>query len=143
MNTIADYDVSSAAEGQIWRAIIQKVIVHPGHLLEFHILDGTVMPYQMVKTAPRAGNLSQGAKKEVLQAYRQGKSIADIAHDFDVSDHTVRSLCHQAFGRRLPRTTTCANCGSVFPIRGKKERKYCSQNCYREMRFNKGNDKAK
>ena len=68
MNAIADYDASSAAEGQIWRAIIQKVIVHPGHLLEFHILDGTVIPYQMVKTAPRAGSLSQGAKQEVLHA---------------------------------------------------------------------------
>ena len=143
MNAMADYDVSSAAEGQVWRAIIQKVIVHPGHLLEFHILDGTVMPYQMVKTAPRAGSLSQGAKQEALQAYQRGKSIAEIACDFDVSDYTVRSLCHQAFGQKPPRTTTCANCGIVFPIRGKKERKYCSQNCYGEMRFNKGNDKAK
>ena len=92
MNAIANYDVSSAAERQIWRAIIQKVIVHPGHLLEFHILDGTVTPYQMIKTAPRAGTLSQGAKKDVLQAYQQGQSIADMARDFDVSDHTVRSV---------------------------------------------------
>ena len=97
----------------------------------------------MVKTAPRAGSLSQGAKQEALQAYQRGKSIAEIACDFDVSDYTVRSLCHQAFGRKPPRTTTCANCGIVFPIRGKKERKYCSQNCYREMRFSKGKDKAK
>ena len=62
MNAMSDYDVSSAAEGQIWRAIIQKAIVHPGHFLEFHILDGTIMRYQMLVKSPRYGN-STGVPK--------------------------------------------------------------------------------
>ena len=101
MDTIAIYDVNSATEQQLWRTIIQKVVVHPELLLEFHLLDGSVIPFQMIKTAPRAGRLTQGAKRAAIEAYRQGKHASEIAHEFDMSVRTIQNLIREAQTLRI------------------------------------------
>ena len=81
MDAISGRDTSSETEYRIWRSIIQKVTVHPGHLLEFHIVDGTIIPYQMLKTAPRQSRLTQAAKTKILQTYSTGQTPAAIAKE--------------------------------------------------------------
>ena len=101
MDTIAAYDINSAAKQQLWRTTIQKVVVHPELLLEFHILDDSVIPFQMIKTAPRAGRLTQGAKRAAIEAYRQGKHASEIAHEFDMSVRTIQNLIREAQALRI------------------------------------------
>ena len=49
MEAVINYDLDSSNEQRIWRTVIQKVIVQPGHLLEFHMIDESKMKYRMMK----------------------------------------------------------------------------------------------
>lgn len=135
IDSVAAYTAGTKAEQQLWRSVIQKVVVHTDYLLEFHILDDTVIPYQMLITAPRQRRLTQAAKAMILLRHEQGHKPADIANSLNLPADTIRSLIHRTYGSKTPRTTICQNCGCTFPIQGKKERKYCSQACYRSARF--------
>ena len=134
IDSVVAYTVGTDTEKRLWRSIIQKVVVHPDYLLEFHILDNTVILYQMLTTAPRQGRLTQTAKTIIISRHEQGQKPADIACSLNLPTSTIRSLIHRTYGSKTPRTTVCPNCGCTFPIQGKKERKYCSQACYRSAR---------
>ena len=134
IDSVVAYTAGTDTEKRLWRSIIQKVVVHPDYLLEFHILDNTVIPYQMLTTAPRQGRLTQTAKTIIISRHEQGQKPADIARSLNLPTSTIRSLIHRTYGSKTPRTTVCPNCGCTFPIQGKKERKYCSQACYRSAR---------
>ncbi|MBQ5608072.1 MAG: recombinase family protein, partial [Oscillospiraceae bacterium] len=47
IDAVATCVSGSEAEKNLWRTIMRKVVVHPEHFLEFHIMDGTILPYQM------------------------------------------------------------------------------------------------
>ena len=132
---VSDHDTSSEIEYRIWRSIIQKVVVHPGHLLEAHIVNGTVIPYQMLKTAPRQNRLSQATKAKILQAYSKGQRPVVIAKELNLNSSTVRSLVGRNKERAKNCTVICLNCGKSFTASRHGKRKYCSQTCYREKRF--------
>lgn len=135
MDAVTQHDLNSETEYRIWRSIIEKVVVHHGHLLEFHVIDGTVLPYKMLRTAPRQTCITQAAKESILSNHEQGQKSADIARNLNIPASTVSSLIHKEYGTKPPRTAICQNCGCSFPVRGAKNRKYCSQRCYRAMRF--------
>ena len=133
-DAVINHTPNNEPEYRIWRSIIDKVIVHPGHLLEFHITDGTVITHQMTKTAPRSSRLSQAAKDEILSEYANGTSATAIAHKLNIPFGTVRSLLHRTYGYTPPHTTTCQCCGVEFHYSGNKDRKYCRRECYRGKR---------
>ena len=133
--TVSRCCANTETEYHIWRSLVQKVIVHKGHLLEFHILDGTIIPYQMPTTAPRQSRLPQTVKDAILARYEQGDKGADIARNLNLPYGTVRSLISRAYEPRTPYTVVCQNCGCTFHAKGQKKRKYCSQECYRSARF--------
>ena len=137
MDFIAHHSISSETEYRIWRSIIQKVVVHHGHLLEFHVIDGTVVPYQMLVTSPRQSRLTTAAKGTILTKHEQGHKSETIARSLNIPASTVRTLIHRDSGATALHTTICQNCGSSFPIKEWENRKYCSQVCYREARFRK------
>lgn len=132
---VSDHDTSSETEYRIWRSIIQKVVVHPGHLLEFHIVDGAIVPYQMLKTSPRQNRLTQATKTKILQAYSKGQRPVAIAKELNLSSNTIRSLIGRSKEQSKTHTVICQKCGKSFFAKAYEKRKYCSQSCYREMRF--------
>lgn len=134
---IIDTVVGHSADRQkyLWPSIIQKVVVHPEYFLEFHILDGTIIPYQMLTTAPRQSRLPQTVKDTIIARYEQGDKGADIARNLNLPYGTVRSLISRSYEPRTPHTVVCQNCGCTFHTQGQKNRKYCSQECYRSARF--------
>ena len=137
MNAIANYDINNKNENRIWRAVIEKVIVHPGHLLEFHLIDGSQVEYQMSRTSPRINHLSEKAKQEILDEHKQGKNASQIAREKEIPSSTVRSIINK--GNKTDCTkpkATCQNCGKEFAKRNAIG-KYCSQDCYRQYRFGK------
>lgn len=138
-DALTAYDINTVAEHRIWRSVIQKVVVHPGHILHFHIIDGTVITHQMMRTSPRRSRLPPTTKAEILQAHSNGQGAAGIASTLDVAQSSVRSLLHRSEIAATDRTkaAVCQNCGQPFLHSGNKGRKYCSQKCYRERRFHK------
>ena len=137
MDAVTQHDLTSETEYRIWRSIIEKVVVHHGHMLEFYMIDGTVLPYQMLRTAPRRTCITQAAKEIILANHERGQKSADIARSLNIPTSTVRSLIHKDCGTKTLHTTICQNCGTSFPIKEWEKRKYCSHMCYREARFRK------
>ena len=105
IDTVATCVSGSEAEKNLWRTIMRKVVVHPEHFLEFHIMDGTILPYQMFRISPRICRLSKPAQEQLRQAYAQGESITEIAQRLSIPENTVATLIHRACGPRQPRTT--------------------------------------
>lgn len=139
MKTLGGHDPNSEPEYRIWRSIIQKVIVHPGHLLEFHIIDGTVIPYQMLKTTPRTNRLSQHLRNEIIAKCSTGERASSVARDLGISADTVHSVISRERQKMTWPTVNCQYCGQTFSPFSSKKQKYCSQECYRSMRFAKNN----
>ena len=100
MDLVAAYNLHPEAEMYLWRTIIEKVIVYPGHLLEFHLRNGTIIPYQMLRISPRSCGLSIAAKEELRQAYAQGESIRSIAQRYNLPEESIRSVIPKAEHRR-------------------------------------------
>ena len=135
IGAVSRHDTNSETEYRVWRSIIQKVVVYPGHLLEFHIIDGTITPYQMLQTTPRKSQLTQATRTKILQAYSMGQSPASIAKELNIPSSTIHSMIWRAKKRAKRPAFVCQNCGkSFFAAKGKKERKYCNWNCYLEAR---------
>ena len=78
------YTTCTKAEQHLWRIVIQKVVVHHGHLLEFHILDDAVILYQMYRILPRMCKLSKAVQEKVRLVYSAGEPIASITQRFDI-----------------------------------------------------------
>ena len=100
MDLVAAYNLHSETEIYLWRTIIEKVIVYPGHLLEFRLRNGTILPYQMFRISPRANCLSKPAQEQLWQAYTQGESIRSIAQRYNLPLEVVRSAIPKAERRR-------------------------------------------
>ena len=79
---------------------MRKVVVHPEHFLEFHIMDGTILPYQMFRVSPRICRLSKPAQEQIRQAYAQGESIRSIAQRYNLPEESIRSVIPKAEHRR-------------------------------------------
>jgi hypothetical protein len=99
-DAVINHTPNNEPEYRIWRSIIDKVIVHPGHLLEFHITDGTVITHQMTKTAPRSTRLSQATKNQILSEYANGTSVTAIARKLNLPSSTVRTFLHRTYGQK-------------------------------------------
>ena len=64
LNSVTANTIPTVSEKYMWRTVIEKVIVHPGHLLEFHLRNGTILPYQMFQVSPRMCRLSKPAQEK-------------------------------------------------------------------------------
>lgn len=100
MNWVTTSDFNEETEMYLWRTVINKVFVHPGHLLEFHIRNGTGIPYQMFRISPRMCRLSIAAKEDIRQAYAQGESIRSIAQRYNLPEESVRAVIPKGERRR-------------------------------------------
>ena len=71
-NAVTAYDINSKAETRIWRTIIDKVIVRQGHLLQFHMIDGSKMEYRMMVTSPGMSKPTKCAEEDIYNDYISG-----------------------------------------------------------------------
>ena len=142
LSAVTGYDISYENEVRIWRTIIQKVFVHPEHMLEFHIIDGSVIKHQMTKITPRTNRMSKNTKERILQEYANRKKPSAIAREFNISINTVKSVIRRS---NPPNSSSpkiaCQNCGKEFFPNSKKQ-KYCSHKCSIEKRFSKKSDRS-
>ena len=146
-NTIFDavtaYDINSKNETRIWRTVIDKVIVHPGHLLEFHMIDGSKMEYRMTKTTPRKKRLNDETKSVIIENYKLGQKACVIARELDIAHGTVRAIIYRAGLKNAPtKKAVCLNCRNKFEC-FENGRKYCCRECYMEHRHGKKQDRIK
>lgn len=145
-NTVFDavtaYDINSKNETRIWRTIIDKVIVHPGHLLEFHIINGSKLEYRMTKTTPRKKRVAEEVKSVIIENYKCGKNACVIARELDIAPGTVRAIIYRAGLKNTPaKKVVCLNCGNEFEC-FENGRKYCCHECYMEHRYGKRQDRT-
>lgn len=71
-DAVTAYDINSKAETRIWRTIIDKVIVRQGHLLQFHMIDGSKMEYRMMVTSPGMSKPTKCAEEDIYNDYISG-----------------------------------------------------------------------
>ena len=141
MDLVMASDFNEVTEIYLWRTVIKKVFVHPGHLLEFHIRNGTTIPYQMHTVTPRSKKLSQNVKNEILKAIDLGETAANISQQFNAPLYTVYELQRSVKGPHKARTAICQNCGAEFRAYGKKERKFCCVECFRKSQRKRKNNR--
>ena len=98
MDLVTAYNFNTKTEVYLWRTVIEKVLVHPGHLLEFHLRNGTVIPYQMLRISPRTYRLSKTAPEEIRNAYANGEPICSIAKRHNIPEDTIRSVIRKRKG---------------------------------------------
>ncbi len=91
-DVLTAYDINSKNEAQIWRIIIDKVIVHPGHLLEFFMVDGSGMEYRMMRTSPRMPRPTKCAEEDIYNDYVNGYRTNYIAQKYGFSIRTVQRI---------------------------------------------------
>ncbi len=94
-DAVTDYDISSKAEARIWRTAIDKVTVHPGHLLEFHMIDGSRMEYRMMKTSPRKAHPTKCAEEDINNDYINGFQIDFLAQKYGFSIGSIKRILNQ------------------------------------------------
>ena len=94
-NAVVAYDINSKDETRIWRTAIDKVIVHPGHMLEFHIIDGSRIKYRMMKTSPRMSKPTKCAEEDIYKDYINGYRIDFLAQKYGFSITTVKRIINQ------------------------------------------------
>ena len=95
-NTIFDavtaYDINSKSETRIWRTVIDKVIVHQGHLLEFKMMDGSKMEYRMMVTSPRMPKPTKCAEEDIYNDYNSGYRTDFLAQKYGFKLTTIRRI---------------------------------------------------
>lgn len=92
MNAVVNYDLDSSNELRIWRTVIQKVIVHPGHLLEFHMIDGSKTEYRMMKISPRMSKPTMCAKEDIRNDYENGYRVDYLAKKYGFSTNAINRI---------------------------------------------------
>lgn len=92
MEAVINYDLDSSNEQRIWRTVIQKVIVHHGHLLEFHIIDGSKTQYRMMKTSLRMSKPTMCAKEDIHNDYASGYRVDFLAKKYGFSTSTINRI---------------------------------------------------
>lgn len=101
MEAVINYDSDSSNEQRIWRTVIQKVIVHPGHLLEFYMINGCIETFQMTKITPRINRLNTKTHETIIKLHVQGIQPIAIARDLNIPPGTVRSIIHRHTKKQL------------------------------------------
>ena len=91
-SAVEKYDINCENEVRIWRTIIEKVVVYPDYLLEFHLITGTIIRYNMIKISPRMNKLSRYAKTEILTTHNSGVKTKVIAEKYGISTQQVRRI---------------------------------------------------
>ena len=92
MEAVINYDSDSSNEQRIWRTVIQKVIVQSGHLLEFHMIDGSKTEYRMMKTSPRMSKPTMCAKEDIRNDYANGYRVDFLAKKYGFSTSTINRI---------------------------------------------------
>lgn len=92
MSAVEKYNINCENEVRIWRTIIEKVVVYPDYLLEFHLITGAIIRYNMIKISPRMNKLSRYAKSKILTAHNSGVKTKTIAKEYDISSQQVRRI---------------------------------------------------
>lgn len=95
MKAITEYDITTENEVRIWKTIVQKVIVYPGHLLEFHMIDGSKIEYRMYRTSPRLSKPTACAKEDICNDYVNGYRIDFLAQKYGFSIKTIKRIIEQ------------------------------------------------
>ncbi len=95
IDAVTNYDINSEAEQQLWRMLIQKVVVHPGHLLEFHIIDRSRIEYRMVKTSPRMPKPTKCAEEDIRNDSANGYQVDFLAKKYEFSTGTINRILKQ------------------------------------------------
>lgn len=101
VKAVANYDINSKNEHRIWRTAVQKVIVQPGHLLEFYMINGCKVEYRMMKTAPRMPKPTKCAKEDIHNDYINGCRIDTLAKKYGFSIGTIKSILKQKNNKDL------------------------------------------
>ena len=91
-DAVTAYDINSKAETRIWRTIIDKVIVHKGHLLQFHMIDGSKMEYRMMVTSPRMNKPTKCAEEDIYNDYISGYRTDFLAQKYGFKLTTIRRI---------------------------------------------------
>ena len=91
-DTIIAYDINNKNEARIWRTVIEKVIVHPGHLLEFQMIDGSKMNHRMMKTSPRTPQPTKCAEEDIYNGYVNGYRMDFLAQKYGFKLTTIRRV---------------------------------------------------
>ena len=117
LSVIESADINSATEKHAWHTLIDKVIVHPDRILEFYIIDGTIITQIIPPETPRSLRFSHKKKTEILQKYAAGIPPRVLAEEYQipVSKTMQHGICHY--------------CGQEYCYFGKHKRQYCSRSC--------------
>ena len=91
-NAVTAYDIKSKSETRIWRTIIDKVIVHKGHLLEFKMMDGSKTEYRMMVTSPRMNKPTKCAEEDIYNDYISGYRTDFLAPKYGFKLTTIRRI---------------------------------------------------
>ena len=91
-DVVTAYDISSKAEARIWRTVIDKVIVHQGHRLEFKMMDGGKMEYRMMVTSPRMNKPTKCAEEDIYNDYISGYRTDFLAQKYGFKLTTIRRI---------------------------------------------------
>ena len=94
-NAVTAYDINSKSETRIWRIIIDKVIVHKGHLLQFKMMDGSKMEYRMMVTSPRMNKPTKCAEEDIYNDYISGYRTDFLAQKYGFKLTTIRRIINK------------------------------------------------
>lgn len=91
-DAVTAYDISNKAETRIWRTVIDKVVVHQGHLLEFQMMDGSKMEYRMMVTSPRMNKPTKCTEEDIYNDYISGYRTDFLAQKYGFKLTTIRRI---------------------------------------------------
>ena len=91
-DAVTAYDINSKVEIRIWWMVIDKVIVHPGHRLEFQMMDGSKMEYRMMVTSPRMSKPTKCAEEDIYNDYINVYRTDFLAQKYSFKLTTIRRI---------------------------------------------------
>ena len=91
-DAVTAYDINSKSETRIWRTVIDKVVVHQGHLLEFQMMDGSKTEYWMMVTSPRMNKPTKCAEEDIYNDYIRGYRTDFLAQKYGFQLTTIQRI---------------------------------------------------
>lgn len=135
LSTITNAEIDSITERHIWRNTIEKAIVYPGHVLEFHIINGQKIQHKMSRITPAANKLSRDQKAEILEKYANGIPVRVLEKEYQISRNTIKAYIQRS---KFTNTGICLHCGQEYHYSSISQRKYCSPSRSTKARHSKG-----
>ena len=109
-----------------WRTLIDKVIVHPERILEFHTTDGSTIEQIIPPGTPRNLRVSQKEKAEIMQKNAAGIPPKVLAEEYQIPVNTIKTyICKN----NVIKSDICHYCGQEYRYSGNYKRQYCSRSC--------------